>query len=58
MKIDLYAKVVLTVFVVCLCVIAFRSVPLAGAGLGQAVDIVTVNGLPVYRAPLPVKLAK
>jgi len=58
MKIDLYTKIVLTVIAVCLCVIAFQSVPPAGAGLGQAVDIVAVNGLPVYRSALPVKMAE
>jgi len=58
MNIDLYTKIVLTVIAVCLCVLVFQSVPPAGAGLGQAGDIVAINGLPVHRSPVPVNLAE
>ena len=60
MKIDLYTKIVLTVIALCLVVIVFKSTLQARAAWPDAtkVDIVAINGEPVYRAALTVKMAK
>jgi len=59
MKPDLYTKIVLTVIALCLVVIALRSTPPVRAWPNvQQVDIVAINGEPVYRATLNVKISK
>ena len=59
MKIDLYNKIILTVIAVCLCIVAFRSTPAVRASRNITdVNIVQIDGRPVYLTPLTVKVVE